>query len=724
MKGRRMDRNGNTADNTASSLMYQSVGIGFSQSASGGGGSMQSSPPGAYPSQFLKYDARGAVVPTLYSPPMTSAGFGAYSMLGVAAGKHLPVPVPAHHHPHSHPLLAASLPAPPITCPKLPDMPPSPAYSRTQISPDVNFNTQLFNPASGEKVLALNKSSSKEQDSNSFDVDKVKVKKENIDEAIKEEVDQKDTADSPGKKLTTKDSFACRYCTTDFKSPVELHQHERYLCKSNKDVILRMPNTAEAPATAAAATTPSSSQGDACTSPCSATSSSDVSHQATPNGSLCDTATEDEESEEMDGKKYRMRSLISEDQQSILKTRYRENPRPNKNELVLIATEVGLSKRVVQVWFQNMRARDRRRGKEVPYFPNMARYKLTESGLSTTTTTTTTTASCIPAYIPIVPQIFSSSTINNLVTDAYTPTKFNGCLHRPSPSSQAASGSSEMPLDLSVRKQPPRAHSNSSSPAPSVSPYQFQDQVLNLSTKSPSANATTKEEPTSDTPNTIKQETNSVLSAVDSSIRFQKSFIYKYLKQEGLFKSNLKALKDEGTKKSVSPSDRHQMAMNIRSQLLAMKNSPSKTNGHANEDQDTSIEEQAEGDQRKGAGEENESNQHDDSDVSGESRLVIDEKPVKKEDEDMDNEDEDDDSTDDDDDDEDDNSNCEAESNQAYLSGQHNLETLATVASLEEIKQHGESNGKSKRLRRKSWRQVNVRVFSCFVLFCFLSFHL
>ncbi|PVD35891.1 hypothetical protein C0Q70_02860 [Pomacea canaliculata] len=197
MKGRRMDRNGNTADNTASSLMYQSVGIGFSQSASGGGGSMQSSPPGAYPSQFLKYDARGAVVPTLYSPPMTSAGFGAYSMLGVAAGKHLPVPVPAHHHPHSHPLLAASLPAPPIACPKLPDMPPSPAYSRTQISPDVNFNTQLFNPASGEKVLALNKSSSKEQDSNSFDMDKVKVKKENIDEAIKEEVDQKDTADSP-----------------------------------------------------------------------------------------------------------------------------------------------------------------------------------------------------------------------------------------------------------------------------------------------------------------------------------------------------------------------------------------------------------------------------------------------------------------------------------------------------------------------------------------------
>ncbi|PVD35892.1 hypothetical protein C0Q70_02861 [Pomacea canaliculata] len=418
-----------------------------------------------------------------------------------------------------------------------------------------------------------------------------------------------------------------------------------------------MPNTAEAPATAAAATTPSSSQGDACTSPCSATSSSDVSHQATPNGSLCDTATEDEESEEMDGKKYRMRSLISEDQQSILKTRYRENPRPNKNELVLIATEVGLSKRVV--------------------------------------------------------QIFSSSTINNLVTDACTPTKFNGCLHRPSPSSQAASGSSEMPLDLSVRKQPPRAHSNSSSPAPSVSPYQFQDQVLNLSTKSPSANATTKEEPTSDTPNTIKQETNSVLSAVDSSIRFQKSFIYKYLKQEGLFKSNLKALKDEGTKKSVSPSDRHQMAMNIRSQLLAMKNSPSKTNGHANEDQDTSIEEQAEGDQRKGAGEENESNQHDDSDVSGESRLVIDEKPVKKEDEDMDNEDEDDDSTDDDDDDddEDDNSNCEAESNQAYLSGQHNLETLATVASLEEIKQHGESNGKSKRLRRKSWRQMESDEF-------------
>jgi hypothetical protein len=48
---------------------------------------------------------------------------------------------------------------------------------------------------------------------------------------------------------------------------------------------------------------------------------------------------------------------------------------PRKYELIRIGNEIGFPKRVVQVWFQNMRARDRRRGKEVPYFPSMARYK-------------------------------------------------------------------------------------------------------------------------------------------------------------------------------------------------------------------------------------------------------------------------------------------------------------------------------------------------------------
>ena len=119
-----------------------------------------------------------------------------------------------------------------------------------------------------------------------------------------------------------------------------------------------------------------------------------------------------------------------------LPNRYTENPRPSKEEQESIATEIGHNKRVVQVWFQNARARDRRQGKQVPYFPTMARFRLDAQGQGhslaqghglsqgqglslgqekegqrsgSETVTTSAVGSCVPAYIPIVPQIFTSS---------------------------------------------------------------------------------------------------------------------------------------------------------------------------------------------------------------------------------------------------------------------------------------------------------------------------
>lgn len=70
-----------------------------------------------------------------------------------------------------------------------------------------------------------------------------------------------------------------------------------------------------------------------------------------------------------DGRKVRVRSLISEEQLKILKDNYCINPRPKREELVKIAEKIGFQVRVVQVWFQNTRARDRREGRliHVPY---------------------------------------------------------------------------------------------------------------------------------------------------------------------------------------------------------------------------------------------------------------------------------------------------------------------------------------------------------------------
>ena len=59
-------------------------------------------------------------------------------------------------------------------------------------------------------------------------------------------------------------------------------------------------------------------------------------------------------------RKVRQRTLISEEQSLILKSHYQINPRPKREELDGIARKIGHPFKVVKVWFQNARARDRR----------------------------------------------------------------------------------------------------------------------------------------------------------------------------------------------------------------------------------------------------------------------------------------------------------------------------------------------------------------------------
>jgi len=57
------------------------------------------------------------------------------------------------------------------------------------------------------------------------------------------------------------------------------------------------------------------------------------------------------------------RSIISKQQRDVLESVYSSNPRPSAAELERLAAELSIGqRRVVQVWFQNKRARDRRRG--------------------------------------------------------------------------------------------------------------------------------------------------------------------------------------------------------------------------------------------------------------------------------------------------------------------------------------------------------------------------
>ncbi|XP_044731496.1 zinc finger protein 1-like [Chrysoperla carnea] len=61
-----------------------------------------------------------------------------------------------------------------------------------------------------------------------------------------------------------------------------------------------------------------------------------------------------------DSRKVRVRSLFTDEQMDLLKSFYNINSRPNKKMLTVISDKVGLPVRVVRVWFQNTRARDRR----------------------------------------------------------------------------------------------------------------------------------------------------------------------------------------------------------------------------------------------------------------------------------------------------------------------------------------------------------------------------
>ena len=86
---------------------------------------------------------------------------------------------------------------------------------------------------------------------------------------------------------------------------------------------------------------------------------------AAPTSSGDDADADDDASDDSfldkDGRRYRVRSLISESQQGALKLQYALDSRPGRATLCELSARLGFSKRVVQVWFQNMRARQRRR---------------------------------------------------------------------------------------------------------------------------------------------------------------------------------------------------------------------------------------------------------------------------------------------------------------------------------------------------------------------------
>lgn len=169
---------------------------------------------------------------------------------------------------------------------------------------------------------------------NMHDIKSPKSPKDSIldENNIKEEI--KDDIHNENEISEKNDILQCSNCDKVFNHHTELVQHEKVLCG-----MLRKQEEL----------------------------SSQMSDSITLNGSYLSSMASGSEDEDRDLKmlsegerKVRVRTAISEEQQQILKDHYSTNPRPNRDEFRSIAQRLMLDPRVVQVWFQNNRSRERK----------------------------------------------------------------------------------------------------------------------------------------------------------------------------------------------------------------------------------------------------------------------------------------------------------------------------------------------------------------------------
>lgn len=130
----------------------------------------------------------------------------------------------------------------------------------------------------------------------------------------------------------------CSRCDKCFNHPTELVQHEKILCSSLQ--VLNKIKSEEYQGTVG----------------------NNMPFISGPSGSEDDNEDRESKLSSESERKVRVRTAISEDQQTILKQRYALNARPSREDFRLIAEQLRLDPRVVQVWFQNNRSRERKLG--------------------------------------------------------------------------------------------------------------------------------------------------------------------------------------------------------------------------------------------------------------------------------------------------------------------------------------------------------------------------
>uniref|UniRef100_A0A182W462 Homeobox domain-containing protein n=1 Tax=Anopheles minimus TaxID=112268 RepID=A0A182W462_9DIPT len=163
----------------------------------------------------------------------------------------------------------------------------------------------------------------------------------------------------------------CLYCSEEFATEQEMLQHARMFCK--RSLLLNPFVSGSGPMSQTANGTTSSTSGNSSSS----CSEDDTDYDTVGlkadcsgggygmHGSIGGAGTlglTGPHGGAGGGGKVRVRTSISEEQQNELKKYYARNSKPSRDEFQAIAQHVKMEARVVQVWFQNNRSRERKMG--------------------------------------------------------------------------------------------------------------------------------------------------------------------------------------------------------------------------------------------------------------------------------------------------------------------------------------------------------------------------
>ena len=148
----------------------------------------------------------------------------------------------------------------------------------------------------------------------------------------------------------------CHFCEQTFADRIGLYQHKRYNCSKNPEVLLHQAvaytkSVQDVPGTQI-------TEKDLSSIIKSEMNSSSFS-PSTPM-STCKFGTLSLANQNAQNLERKKRTVYTDKQLETLREYYVKQPNPNSDDIEKIANNIGLTKRNVQVWFQNKRARDKK----------------------------------------------------------------------------------------------------------------------------------------------------------------------------------------------------------------------------------------------------------------------------------------------------------------------------------------------------------------------------